>query len=581
MTEEKKLPEIDRDTLDNATDEDIEAFSTQYSKGNPEAIKAYEVFKEYARRGDSSARRILDKMADLSEKYNSAFFKAVSEDEPEAVARAKQILEKYYGKRQLTPGETAFILDYARPAAKDIDKFLSALLGATGRINSFLDELTPAKARELLPRHDLTPQERDALILTYEEAEAIDEGSEEEERAAEETARQRKKSFLCELTIGELIEITKKGAPPEEEKPRVLANSVYTYKLHKDPITKAVFGEKGLDGEKHSIMAREPEPLPLWNTGRGKNQKKVTIYAQLIPENDDELQKKGVTVKRNLSKRAREVYGAVISHYYAGNKSISFGMIGKIIYNVRDGSELTEEQRQYIEDGTSELINTGLTIDTREIKKDEFGTEDDNYISLLKAYNIDIVRRGHIIDGVLTSGYINGVYCKTVLEVNKPPALYELQEALEKKNIISVPIELMRIPGRTDEDIILIRAYLLRRVDAMKHNKHLDRRIIYKNILDEIETESTEGEKERGKKSEPTEPGKKSEPVDEKKKKEREDQNRRTRRKRILKKVERVLDYWKTVKTPDGGYIRGYIKLGKNGKPIKNNIPLYEIEILL
>jgi len=580
MTEEKKLPEIDRDILDNATDEDIEAFTTQYSKGNPEAIKAYEVFKEYARRGDSSARRILDKMADLSEKYNSAFFKAVSEDEPEAVARAKQIVEKF-GKGQLTPGETAFILDYARPAAKDIDKFLSALLGATGRINTFLDELTPAKARELLPRHDLTPQEREALIMTEEEDEALFSEDEEKIAAAEETARQRKKSFLCELTIGELIEITNKGAPPEEEKPRVLANSVYTYKLHKDPITKAVFGEKGLDGEKHSIIAREPEPLPLWNTGRGKNQKKVTIYAQLIPENDDELQKKGVTVKRNLSKRAREVYGAVISHYYAGNKIISSGMIGKIIYNARDGSGLTEEQRQYIEDGVSELINTGLTIDTRKIKKDEAGNEDDNYVSLLKAYNIDIVRKGHIIDGVLTSGYINGVYCKTVLKVNEPPALYELQEALEKKNIISVPIELMRIPGRTDEDIILIRAYLLRRVDAMKHNKRLDRRIIYKNILDEIETESTEGEKERGKKSEPTEPGKKSEPVDEKKKKEREDQNRRTRRKRILKKVERVLDYWKTVKTPDGEYIRGYIKLGKNGKPIKNNTPLYEIEILL
>lgn len=407
----------------------------------------------------------------------------------------------------------------------------------------FFETLNPSKLNRLLPAHELTPQEEKALTYTDEERKARRNGSAEEAQAATTARRNRAKAFFSRLSLDEgfaLLEQIKKTAKKSaSELPKGTAAAVNEYVITKDLLSKAVFGEPGRDGKPASLVRKKPGNLILWTTGKGNNRKNVTIYTRLDPD-IEALKAAGITIGKNLSKCARELFGALLSHKLAGNNILSLGMIGEIIYNTRDGSALTPAQKKYIIDGATELFSTTFHVDTT-AKTTE---NPEHNLTLLEEQNINIKRTEQVFPGRITSAYINGNLVDTAIELYSLPTLYILQNALERGQILRAPTEILKIPGRTDEDIITIRAYLLRRIDAMKHS-NLSRMIIYKNILDEIGIDPT-------------------------------DREQKDRRARILKKVERVLDYW-----TEKGYIHSYDKLTKDGKPVKGTAAIYEIEIRL
>lgn len=429
----------------------------------------------------------------------------------------------------------------------DIGRALRILYGngeplTQEKADAFLETLTPSKVKSLLPLHKLTPQEKEALTFTEEERAARRSGSAEEAQAAATTRRNRAKAFLSILDISEAITLLINGTKPdknETDAPRGRTAAVNEYVVTKDLLSKAVFGEPGRDGKPASLVRKKPGNLILWTTGKGNNRKNVTIYTRLDPDKEA-LKAAGITIGKNLSKCARELFGALLSHKLAGNNILSLGMIGEIIYNTRDGSALTPAQKKYIIDGATELFSTTFHVDTT-AKTTE---NPERNLTLLEAQNINIKRTEQVFPGRITSAYINGNLVDTAIELYSLPTLYILQNALERGQILRAPTEILKIPGRTDEDIITIRAYLLRRIDAMKHS-NLSRMIIYKNILDELGIDPT-------------------------------DREQKDRRARILKKVERVLDYW-----TEKGYIHSYDKLTKDGKPVKGTAAIYEIEIRL
>ena len=393
----------------------------------------------------------------------------------------------------------------------------------------------------------MTPQEEAALTYTREEMGTLRTGSEEEKAQVKAARRERAKRFLSGLTLDEFITITKTGAPKRKKAtsadiPKGTATGVDEYVTTKDLLSKAVFGESGRNGKTLSLIRKNPGILTLWTTGKGKNKKDVTIYTRLDPD-EKALKAAGITIGKNLSKCAREVYGALLSHFLAGNSIVSLGMLGELIYNTR-GDNLTEAQKKYITDGATEIFATSLYVDTTQTKKTKEGKDEEGLITLLEAQNININRLEQVFPGRITSAYINGNLVETAIELFRLPTLYELQNALEKGQILRAPIEILEIPGRTDEDVVTIRAYLLRRIDAMKHS-NLSRMIIYKNILDEVGVDPT-------------------------------DRTQRNRKGSIQNKVERILNYWK-----EEGYIHDYSKLTKTGKPVKGTASIYEIEIHL
>ena len=547
MENKENSIQIDYDIVDNATDEQIEVLSMHYSQGDKDAIKAVNLYCEAAKGGDASAIRLMERFNQIAKGKNEEFVKGIREGDPKAVENMNRIIENF-AKGILTPGEKDFLLDYVSPAEEDIDFFISGMISNPTAADDFLEGLTPGKIKKLIPSHKVTPQDEEALSYTREELKTLQTGNEEEKAQVKAARRERAKRFLSDLTLGEFITITKRGRPrrkktPSKEIPSGTAISVDEYVTTKDILSKAVFGEPIRNGKKASLVRKNPGFLTLWTTGKGKNKKEVTIYTRLDPD-EKALEAAGVTIGKNLSQCAREVYGALLSHYLAGNTILSLGMIGKIIFKVRNGNDLTEKQKKYITDGAREIFATSLFVDTTQVKTDKEGNREESYITLQEAQNVNINRLEQVFPGRVTSAYINGNLVETAIELFELPTLYKLQNALEKGQILRAPIDILEIPGRIDEDVVTIRAYLLRRIDAMKHS-NLSRMIIYKNILDEVGVDPT-------------------------------DRTQRNRKSSILNKAERVLDYWK-----EEGYIHDYAKLTKDGKPVKGTASIYEIEIRL
>lgn len=552
MANTEKPANINYDIINSATDEQIEALSHAYSIGDEDAIRIISVLDEAAETGNKDAIRFIERFNALVDGKNAEFLRRLSENDPEAVAGANRIINNYR-EGKLTPGEKDFILRYASPAESDIDLFIDAIIKDPEDKNNFLEGLTPAKVKKLLPEYEVNPQEEAALTYTTEERATLRTGSEEEKAKVREARRERAKRFLCGLTLGDFVTITRAGAPkrkkkPSEDLPQGTVTSVSEYVTNKDIFAKAVFGEK-IKGKSFDLIRETAAagPLTLWTTGKGKNIKNVTIYTRLEP-NKEALKAAGITIGKNLSKCAREVYGALLSHYLAGNNLLSIGMVGKIIFNVRNGNDLTETQKNYIINGANELFLTTLYVDTTRTKTHKDGKDKgknlDGYVSLLEANNIKMTRSEQTFPGRITSAYINGNLVETAIELYKLPTLYALQSALERGQILRAPIELLEIPGRTDVELVTIRAYLMQRIDAMKH-ANLSRMIIYKNILDEVGVDPT-------------------------------DRAQRNRKSGILERTERILNAWK-----EKGYIHDYAKLTKEGKPVKGTASLYEIEIRL
>ena len=318
--------------------------------------------------------------------------------------------------------------------------------------------------------------------------------------------------------------------------PKGTATGVSKYVVTKDLLSKAVFGEPGRDGKTLSIVSEKPGALTLWTTGKGKKKQDVAIYTQL-EINEKALNKAGITIGRNLSKRAREVYGAMLSHYLAGNRILTARMIAKVIFNTSDNAKLTKAQEKYIIDGVNEVFLTTLFIDTT------FKFKSDDRKSLLEENNIQLTKADQIFPGSFAAAYINGNLVKNAIVLRDLPALYKLQTQLERGQILKVPIDYLEIPGRIDEDLVKIRAYLLRRVDAMKHSPNLSQMIIFKNVLTEVGIDPT-------------------------------DRRQRNKIKPAKERTERILNHWK-----EKGHIKDYHELDRNGNPAKKNGTVYEIKV--
>lgn len=340
--------------------------------------------------------------------------------------------------------------------------------------------------------------------------------------------------------LEDLVSLEDLEAPEAPEPvPFGLVKRVDDYVISKGRLDLAAFGKLKKDnGEPISIVSNKPGKLSLWQSGHGKNKKEVVIYTQLIM-NEEALKAAGVTIGKHLSDCAREVYGAMLSHYLAGNKVLTIKMLGKIIFNVSDSATLTEKQKQYIINGANEVFSTSIYINTTQKVKT------DGQTTLAEECNVSLTDMAPIFPGHFCAAYINGVHIDDAIELYDVPGLYKLQKALQKGQILRAPVEILAIPGRVDEDLLVIRAYLLRRVDAMKHSKNLSQMIIFKNILDEVGVDTT-------------------------------DRAQRNKPAQALKRTERILTYWK-----DSGYISDYEKLDRRGRPVKKGGTVYEIQIKL
>ena len=239
----------------------------------------------------------------------------------------------------------------------------------------------------------------------------------------------------------------------------------------------------------------------------------------------------GFNIRREIDEFDRAVMDAITSLYVAGNEVMTVSMIHNVLTG-NSGSRITEKKRDDINDSITRLIYTGVFINPEQERQELYPT-------LKKVYDSPLVN-GRRVSNV----YVNGTLTDC-LRVYDLPILYEYANA--KKQVSTIPIELLNSPIAKNKETIILQDYILRRVEAMKRGNishTITYEAIYKLFGYETDKQSPAPAKVR------------------------------VKQKELREKASVILDHLKTQKIDGKQYIKGHGVIKKSGR-------LYGVEVKL
>jgi len=192
------------------------------------------------------------------------------------------------------------------------------------------------------------------------------------------------------------------------------------------------------------------------------------------------------TIKTNteLTYYDREVYNAIVSLYLADNYHITTRMIYQTMTGNPDAM-ITQSHREAISESISKFMYGRIQIDASEEKKMD---------------GIDsFVYDGNLLHAERVTATLNGetIECLRIL---RAPTFYEYAE--RKGQIGRMPIRMLNSPINKTPEIIILQAYLARRIQGMKGpRKQQSPTILYDTIYEYMEVKAATPEALRKKKT--------------------------------------------------------------------------------
>ena len=271
-----------------------------------------------------------------------------------------------------------------------------------------------------------------------------------------------------------------------ENKPElrnIFAKNPKQYLMETDKGTRDVFNGALKSGEKQSLVMSKP------------NLKEIRRYVALIDEHPVDC----------LDQFDWSVHDAINSIYHNGCDIMSIPMI---IRTMSGNLHLkpSEKQVERVLSIVKRLLSTGIDIVyDEEAEAYLFDDEGDGYHYF-----------GTLISGEITTAIINGKIVESCLHLHREPILATL--ARKKKQISTIDMRMLNAPISMSEENIVLRNYLLSRIEQSRHSKQqalLSRRTIVLEVVYKVFHVS---------------------------------RNEYTRKSRFREKIEILLTYWKTEK---------------------------------
>ncbi len=169
----------------------------------------------------------------------------------------------------------------------------------------------------------------------------------------------------------------------------------------------------------------------------------------------------------------RTVHNAVCSLFEAGNTNFTPDQVYRAMNGLDD--------QQYVSPQSVGAITRSLDKQRQIYAKVDYTNE-------AKAYRKD-VRSCIVEDHILSAKKITleaGGHKVTGYKLNNKPILYEYAQLTGQ--ILTVPSKLLNTKDviRSTEDVIIIREYLIRRIEVMKKNKDQSNRILLERVYEEL-----------------------------------------------------------------------------------------------
>ena len=176
---------------------------------------------------------------------------------------------------------------------------------------------------------------------------------------------------------------------------------------------------------------------------------------------------------RRFTPYDRTVHNAVCSLFEAGNTNFTPDQVYRAMNGLDD--------QQYVSPQSVGAITRSLDKQRRIYAKVDYTNE-------AKAYRKD-VRSCIVEDHILSAKKITleaGGHKVTGYKLNNKPILYEYAQLTGQ--VLTVPSKLLNTKDviRSTEDVIIIREYLIRRIEVMKKNKDQSNRILLERVYEEL-----------------------------------------------------------------------------------------------
>ena len=197
--------------------------------------------------------------------------------------------------------------------------------------------------------------------------------------------------------------------------------------------------------------------------------KEVLVYASLTYEGEN-IELSG---RQEFTPYDRVVHNSVVTLHAAGNEIFT----PEMVYRAMNG--LTESEK---------VSPQAIGAVTRSIEKSRVTKLTIDYTQEAKARNLDVKEAkydGMLLNADKVTGSVSGVK-KEAYRLLRTPILYEYSQQI--KQIISVPIQLLQTKEalRSTDEVIVIRFYLIQRIEIMKNNKNQSNKILYSTIFEEL-----------------------------------------------------------------------------------------------
>lgn len=216
--------------------------------------------------------------------------------------------------------------------------------------------------------------------------------------------------------------------------------------------------------------AGEPHNVIVSTTKKGGN----VLVAVTLDYDAENLH-----TSKKISAYDREVHNAICTLYEAGNKEFTPTMVYRAMNGLQEGEWVTQESIERVSESINKLRHTHMTIDCTDqvegwrLPKQKEGKPslilDDSMLSVM-----GVRMRNH--NGEEIEAY----------RFNTLPILYRYSKQIG--HVLTVPMRVLNTKKRlrTTEEVTTIRAYLIRRIQAMRGSNVIKaRQIRYEAIMDE------------------------------------------------------------------------------------------------
>lgn len=220
------------------------------------------------------------------------------------------------------------------------------------------------------------------------------------------------------------------------ELPKIFVRCPKQYLMETDKGTRDVFSGEFIIGEQQSLLMSAPK------------RKEILRYVTLMDEYPED----------RLDQFDWSVQDAINSIYHNGCDIMSIPMI---IRTMSGNLHLkpSEKQVERVLTIVKRLLSTGIDIVyAEEAEAYSFDDEGDGYHYF-----------GTLISGEITTVIINGKTVETSLLLHREPILATL--ARKKKQIATIGMRMLNVPIGMSEENIVLRNYLLARIEQCRHNR--------------------------------------------------------------------------------------------------------------